>query len=106
MGTDMKQELIGQAISFGVENRMNQTQEECSELVQAICKYRRAKELDKTCLVTPMEALSNITEEIADIEICIAQLKYLLGLEMKVEHEKENKLLRTRGRLNGEIDYI
>lgn len=40
-----------------------------------------------------------IAEEIADIEICMEQLKYLLGNKEKIEQIKEEKIHRTEQRL-------
>lgn len=40
-----------------------------------------------------------IAEEMADVEICIEQLKYLLGNEREVRERKLYKLDRTEQRL-------
>ena len=40
-----------------------------------------------------------IAEEMADIEICIEQLKYLLGNTEQIEQIKEEKIQRTENRL-------
>ena len=36
-----KRDIIKQAKKFGIENRIDQTQEECAELIQSCLKYRR-----------------------------------------------------------------
>ena len=35
-----KRDIIKLAKKFGIENRINQTQEECAELIQALSKYK------------------------------------------------------------------
>lgn len=92
--------LFQQAERFGLEDRMNQVQEEMSELSQAICKYRRFKRNDKTIRTHIITIEHNITEEIADIEICLKQLKYLLGNVDDVEFIKVQKINRTEQLLN------
>lgn len=105
-----------QGIRFGLDNRLRQASEECAELIQAVMKYQRAQENDKTLrskamsklklspLLPDNEAmiLNNISEEIADVELCIEQIKYLMNTEQKVEHIKRLKLERTKKLLEGE----
>jgi len=58
--------------------------EECAELTQALSKYIRGKwHQDK------------ISEEIADVEICLEQLKALFGNEVDVNEAKQDKIRRT-----------
>lgn len=42
-----------------------------------------------------------VAEEIADVEICIEQLKYLLCNKEQVERIKKQKIKRTWNRLKG-----
>lgn len=51
---------------YGLDSQLNILQEELSELIQAVSKYRRGDP-------------SHILEEIADVEIMLDQVKYLLG---------------------------
>lgn len=91
--------IIEQAEQFGLENRMIQCTEEAGELIQALCKYQRIQQGDKTCQTDMIHAEYMIAEEMADVEICIEQLKYLLGNEMEVRERKLYKLDRTEQRL-------
>ena len=70
----------------GKETQCRQAMEECAELIQAINK----------CLRYPTGAsVSNLSEEIADTEIMIAQLKLIFNIgESVVEQEKNRKLGR------------
>ena len=91
--------IIEQAEQFGLENRMIQCTEECGELIQALSKYQRILHGDKTCQTDMCHAEYMITDEMADVEICIEQLKYLLGNEREVRERKLYKLDRTEQRL-------
>ena len=52
---------------YGLDSQLNILQEELSELIQAVSKYRRGDQ-------------SHILEEIVDVEIMLDQINYLLGL--------------------------
>lgn len=69
---------------FGAKNQIIVAIEELSELQKEICKYLR----DKT-------NIRNISEEIADVEIMLEQLKLIFENETPVSIEKEYKLART-----------
>ena len=90
-----------QAEMFGLDNRMTQTTEELAELIQALCKYKRVQSGDKTVRATHIRY--NIIEEIADVEICLEQLKHLLDINNVVEEIKKNKIIRTEQRIKGEL---
>lgn len=96
-----KRDIIKLAKKFGIENRLDQTQEECAELIQALSKYRRAViKKDKTCSVDELKARNMVTEEIADIEICLMQIKKLLSIsDMELEGIKSVKITRTKKRV-------
>lgn len=90
--------MIEQAEQFGLENRLLQCKEEAAELIQALCKYKRIQQGDKTCHVDIIPEYM-IAEEMADIEICIEQLKHLLGNTEQIEQIKVEKIQRTEQRL-------
>lgn len=92
--------MYEQGEQFGLENRMTQTVEECSELIHVICKCQRVFDQDKTCMADIAKLKQNITEEIADVEICLKQLKYLLCNTEEVEKIKVYKIERTERLLN------
>jgi NTP pyrophosphatase (non-canonical NTP hydrolase) len=78
---------------FGIESQLVKTTEECSELAVGIATKKLAE-------------LSNVLEEMADVEIMIQQLKYSLGREyptMNVDNTidsiKSIKLLNVEVRL-------
>ena len=79
---------------YGYEAQSNQLVEECAELIQAVSKYRRAV-TDEEKLI----ALENFIEEIADVEIMLEQIKYLLQIpEDGLGAVKIFKINRTRER--------
>lgn len=97
----MKEKLIDQAEQLGFSSRMFQCMEEMGELTQAFCKLIRVGNGDKTCKTKREDLIPNISEEIADVEICTEQIKYLLGIEKEVDEWKEKKIKRTDERLKG-----
>lgn len=88
-----------QAEQFGIENRLLQCTEECGELIQALSKYQRILQGDKTCQTDMCHAEYMITDEIADVELLLEQIKHLLGNEREVRERKLYKLDRTEQRL-------
>lgn len=91
--------LYEQAEQFGLENRMLQCIEECGELIQALSKYKRILQGDKTCKVKGQQAINMVLEEIADVEITLKQIKYLLCKTEAVEYIKVRKVIRTEKRM-------
>ena len=91
--------LYEHAEQFGIENRMLQCTEECGELIQALSKYQRVSKGDKTCNLSSYQSINMVLEEIADVEITLKQLKYLLCKTETVEHIKVRKIIRTEKRL-------
>ena len=69
---------------FEAKNQIIVAIEELSEIQKELCKYLR----DKT-------NIRNISEEIADVEIMLEQLKLIFENETPVSIEKEYKLART-----------
>lgn len=72
--------------TFGAYGQERVAIEECSELIQAISHKHRGRE-------------HNIPEEIADVEICIEQLKIINGCAKEVERVKAEKMKRLYDRI-------
>lgn len=68
--------------TFGEENQINMAIEELSELLTAICHYRRKKTNE-----------FQVCTEIADVMIMCEQLRLIFGSD-DVDSEKLKKLLR------------
>lgn len=80
--------IIQKAIKYyGDEIQENQCIEECAELIQAINKKHRG-------------CTHNIPEEIADVEICLSQLKIINDCTEEVEQYKVKKLERLEKRID------
>lgn len=95
--SDLRKQNLANAEYFGYEAQSNQLVEECAELIQAVSKYRRAaaKGEDEKLI-----ALSNLVEEIADVEIMLEQVKYLLQIpEEDIQAIKLYKVNRTKERI-------
>ena len=83
---------------YGRPVQMDQTEEECAELIQAICKYKRA--LRGNDLKAVERVYESIVEEIADVEIMLAQIKYLFRIpERQINGWKDFKIRRQIGRI-------
>ena len=89
------------AVYYGYEAQSLQLVEECAELIQAVNKYRRAgTNLGEAVEESKAAALDNLVEELADVEIMIDQIKYLLKIPAKdIDAVKVFKVKRTRERI-------
>lgn len=82
--------ILNRAIEYyGAENQENMCIEECAELIQAINKKHRGEP-------------HNISEEIADVEIMLEQLKIINCCKADVEKIRVKKLLRLAERMKQE----
>lgn len=93
-------EVYQQAIAkYGEENQLFQVCEECAELIKAINKWRRNKQLAS---VYPAY-VDDVTEEIADVEVMIDQLIMILGIsQTDVLDIKQSKIRRLAERLQAD----
>ena len=81
---------------WGVSAQITQAAEECIELALACHHYLRDSRLKNK---------EEITEEIADVELMIGQLKYMLSIdERDVECWKSAKEERLHSMLNRELN--
>ena len=92
----MKQELIQKLIDKnGIQAQSNIAMEECSELIQAISKCLRSKDL------IPTETREHLIEEMADVMICLQQLQYMYYIDDEelyaMKQKKENRLITREG---------
>lgn len=74
---------------YGLDSQLDILLEECGELIQAVSKYKRT-------------GSSNIVEELADVEIMISQIKFLMTIpSQQIEEMKEQKIRRQLVRMKG-----
>lgn len=73
--------------------------EEMGELLQALSKYERANGNGQPTKVTPDEAMKNLIEEFAGVQVMMCETMKILCIEDKV---REEMLLQT----NRTIDRI
>ncbi len=87
-----KESIIKKAIeTYGIDAQVLMAIEEMSELTKALCKERRTRNCDD--LTTRSKVIDNITEEVADVQIMLNQLRYIFGIETEsVETEKLSRL--------------
>jgi len=78
--------------TFGLEKQMIKCIEELSELQKELCKYSLGQ-----------GNLEHITEEIADVEIMLEQMKRGLGISFYCVDKVKSKKL---SRLNDKLDLV
>ena len=84
-----------QAIEYyGEDSQIDKAIEEMSELIKALLKERRAQ--------CEIHEVTNVTEEMADVEIMMDQLKIIFNNSEQVELWKKTKLERLFHRIFGE----
>lgn len=87
---------------YGYEAQSNKLVEECAELIQAVNKYRRVETGLGQPVVEDKKAIArdNLVEEIADVELMLEQVKYLLQIpEDELLAVKTFKVNRTKERM-------
>ena len=99
--------IMEMAKHYGYESQSRQLIEEMAELTVAINKLWRVERFCDRKNIMDVKGFSypetkEIIEEIADTEIMLAQIKYLLDCQDEVEQEKERKILRQLERMKEE----
>ena len=90
-------EILERAIyTFGPDCQTDKCIEEMSELTKALLKLRYCENRYERQIVQDA-----VDEEMADVEIMLAQLKLIFNNHYRVEMEKEKKLERLERRING-----
>ena len=101
MTTEQKIQYI--ADHYGYEPQSRQLIEELSELIQAVCKHNRAFDGKRLSKFSNCPEKDAIIEEIADVEIMILQIEYILGVgDGELSQIIESKLDRQIERINQE----
>ena len=79
-----EENILNKAINkFGVDAQLGVVQEELSELIQAISKFKRGKE-------------HNISEEMADVTIMLEQLRIIFNNQAEVDEIRKEKIERLQ----------
>lgn len=93
-----KEEIYQKALSlWGIDTQIKMVFEEMAELQKELCKYFRSNRSPNT--------LANIREEIADVEIMLAQMKYIFDREgTEIENIKIKKLEQLESRILEEYE--
>ena len=109
MNQEEYQDIIAIAEHYGYESQSRQLIEEIAELTVAINKLWRVERFCDRKNIMDVKGFSypevkEIIEEIADVEIMLSQIKYLLDCNEEVEQEKERKILRQLERMKEEVE--
>ena len=100
MTTELIREIEKIAEHYGYESQSRQLVEEMAELTVALNKKWRLEQTgnaNNPLLSAP--CMANLVEEIADVEIMLMQVKYLLGCNRVVESAKAEKISRQTERM-------
>ena len=84
---------------YGLNAQLNVATEELAELIQAIARFRRVNENDMLELA---RGKNLVAEEIADVEVMLAQIKYLMKIDERVEAVAKYKIERQLKRMKKE----
>ena len=79
--------------------QLNIATEELAELIQAIARFRRVDERDMLELTIRKNL---VAEEMADVEVMLAQIKYLMKIDERVEAVAKYKIERQLKRMKKE----
>jgi cell fate (sporulation/competence/biofilm development) regulator YmcA (YheA/YmcA/DUF963 family) len=97
MRTASETEVFRKAIeTSGEESQMHMVLEEMSELAKEVCKSFRFGKKNR---------LRKVAEEIADVEICLEQLKMIFHIDDDVEMWRLDKTVRLKKKLGMFPDY-
>lgn len=88
MTTQERKVLVNAIVHYGVDKQKNQAIEEMSELTKEICKANRG-----------LMNLEHFSEEIADVEIMIEQLKIMYSVGNRVEEARKAKIERLENKI-------
>lgn len=84
---------------YGLNAQLNVATEELAELIQAIARFRRVDENDMLELAIRKNL---VAEEMADVEVMLAQIKYLMKTDERVEAVAKYKIDRQLKRMKKE----
>ena len=92
--------ILHEAIhKYGVDSQVDMAIEEMSELTKALLKHRRAISNPNPDILEFNSIISNIHEEMADVQIMLDQLYIIFGTPIK---QRFQKIARLKERLDGE----
>ena len=103
----MQEQEITKIIShYGTEKQLDMVIEECSELIKAVCKLKRAGNLTISAQGIFLE---NVAEEVADVQVMLEQIPLIVSarfspeaaarFEVKIKLIKDAKIDRTLARI-------
>ena len=101
MNEDMSLKIVTVSSEVSFEDRLLQVAEECNELSQAILKYNRCLKGSNPTKESKLDAMNNLYEELADVDLCMTVLLADCPMLRKyITTIRKEKLDRWVGRLN------
>lgn len=96
---EMERKLQQIADYYEFDAQLNQVVEECGELIQAAAKYNRTKGKGYDTSMNLGAAYANLVEELADVQLVVCQLVYLMECGDEVLDVTELKIDRQLKRI-------
>lgn len=94
---NLKSQNLKSAEHYGLSCQLNQLQEECGELIQAVNKFRRSRGIGQQTKMNNEETFNLLVEEMVDVSIMIEQIEHLLGVTGETHYEVyKQKIERTK----------
>ena len=88
---------------YGPDAQTTVCMEECAELIQAISKLKRYNPEDPNNKVSRNELIENLTEEMADVLICLDLLTEIYGLKFSdVRNMINHKVWRMKRKMEAQ----
>lgn len=97
-----KSDVLEIITHYGLTAQLDQLIEECAELIQAINKFKRSGGKGQPIKADRTEALTNLLEEIADVEVMLDQIKAFMSEESNINNIKNKKVQRQLNRIKEE----
>lgn len=97
-----RQEILNKIVTtYGTKPQLHMAVEECSELIKAIMKYERkiSQDFDIPAITENARLVSEIVDEIADVQIMTEQLKIIFNCTNEVNERVDFKLNRQLERM-------
>jgi NTP pyrophosphatase (non-canonical NTP hydrolase) len=93
------EEILNKALqTYGIESQLDMLVEECSELIQAVCKLKRTK-IERGVEFGTIE-LIDLWNEQADVYIMMKQMEIYFDSEQKIQNSIDFKEQRLAKRLS------
>lgn len=98
---DMYEDAVNNAKHYGLMTQLDQTAEECAELIKACMKMKRSAGIGQNTDASLQTCMKDLMEEMADVQYMLKQLQILLGVsDEEIRYIITDKQKRSADRIN------